>query len=113
MHDILWNFNRYRPDSGKRVTLEQNPHFYEHEVHERFHIRSLNAHQDRIIVDPIDNHQNANIVDVLTNRPSRIFLEFGEKSRAFDNVWQTNGILVFKSQCEGFPIFSFPLLTLF
>ena len=52
-----------------------------------------------------------NIYDVLTNKPGRVFFEFGEDSRAFDNVWRINKIFIFKSQCLSFLFF--PLADLF
>ena len=112
LREILWNFNRYPHGSRERVTLADNPHFYEYGSF----LESLNAYQGqyhRFTVNPIDNRQDASIIVVLTNKPSRIFLEFGQNSRAFDNVWNTDGIVIFKSQCEGFPLFFPPLLTSF
>jgi hypothetical protein len=87
--EILWNFNRYPPDSKKRITLAKNPHFY--------HPQSLNEYWDGFTAGPMEDYQYANDIYVLTNTPSRIFLEFGEDSQAFDNVWQTNRIFIFKS----------------
>jgi hypothetical protein len=103
--EILWNFNRYPPDSKKRITLAKNPHFY--------HPQSLNEYWDGFTAGPMEDYQYANDIYVLTNTPSRIFLEFGEDSQAFDNVWQTNRIFIFKSQCLVVLFFSFPLLTSF
>jgi hypothetical protein len=102
--EILWNFSRYPPD-GKRITLAENPHFY--------HYQSPNVYRDGFTTGPMEGYQYANDIYVLTNTPSRIFLEFGEDSQAFDNVWQTNRIFIFKSQCLVVLFFSFPLLTSF
>jgi hypothetical protein len=59
----------------------------------------------------MDHFQDVNDIYVLTNKPGRVYLEFGENSRAFDNVWQTNGIFIFKSQCPVF--FFFPFADIF
>ena len=60
----------------------------------------------------MDHYQGVDDICVLTNKPGRVFLESGENSRAFDNVWRANGILIFKSQVLIF-CFSSPLLTSF
>jgi hypothetical protein len=49
---------------------------------------------------------------VLTNIPGRIFLECGPDRRAFDNVWTTNGTLVFKGRCLRFYLPFFPVSDL-
>lgn len=110
LEEILWNFARYPSNSGKRLTLAENPHFYNH--------NSLpitpNAYQDGFTTGPmIDDYQHADTFYVLTNKPGRVFLEFGRNSRAFDNVWHANGILIFKSRCLVFLLFSSPLLKSF
>ena len=96
LHEILWNFNRYPPASGKRVTLAKNPHFYDSYC---LPITSSSAVQDEFTAEPMIDCQYANIIYVLTNKPGRVFFEIGDNSRAFENVWQTHGILIFKSQC--------------
>ena len=93
LQEILWNFCRFPPESKKRVTLAENPHFY---CHHHFPIRSLNAYKDGFTTDPMDYYQNVDVISVLTNKPGRVFLECGKKSRAFDNVWETNGFYIFK-----------------
>jgi hypothetical protein len=103
--EILWNFCRYPHASGKRVTLAENPHFYHHQPQ--------SAYGDEFTTGPMEDYQYSNDIYVLTNTPSRIFLEFGEDSRAFDNVWQTNGSFIFKSLCLVVLFFSSPLLNIF
>lgn len=56
------------------------------------------------------DYDDAGDINVLTNKPGRVFLEFGEKSRAFDNVWQHDGIFIFKSWCLVLLFFSSSLL---
>ena len=92
LQEILWNFSRF--DREGRLTLSQNPHFY-----------------DRLPTSPSENWSEFDTkateenwptnhtqpIYVLTNFPGRVFLELGPNPRAFDNVWNTNGTLIFKS----------------
>ena len=100
LHDILWNFCRYPPGNKKRVTLAENPHFY---YYHRLPIRSPNSYNDGFSTEPMDYYQDVDDIYVLTNKPGRVFLECGENSRAFDNVWRTNGIFIFKGRRLPFP----------
>ena len=43
-------------------------------------------------------YQNVDDINVLRNKPGRVFLESGGDSRAFDNFWRTNEIFIFKGQ---------------
>ncbi len=111
LSEILWNFNRCPTSRGQRVTLVENPHFY----HRRdLPITSPNASQDGLIIYPMDYFQDQDTKDisVLTSKPGRVLLELGDNSRAFDQVWRANGILILKSQCLVV-FFSFFWLTLF
>ena len=110
LQEILWNFCRYPPDSKKRVTLAENPHFY---YHHHLPIRSPNAYDPRFTTDPMCYYQDVDDIYVLTNKPGRVFLECGEKSRAFDNVWRTNGIFIFKGRRMAFSFLLSLLLTSF
>jgi hypothetical protein len=94
LEEILWNFSRY-PDSGKRVTLMKNPHFY---YYHDLPITSSNTQPDGFPIDPMDCFQDVEDIYVLTSKPSRVFFELGKNSRAFDNFWRTNEIFIFKSQ---------------
>jgi len=77
--------------------LAQNPHFY-------IGLDKLaDARCDGFATDPIgcylgvDTHPR---LYVLTNMLGRVFLELGEdQRRAFDNIWKTNKILIFKDVC--------------
>ena len=46
-----------------------------------------------------------NQIFVLTNIPGRVFLELCRKPRVFDNVWNVNETLIFKSKCLTFRFF--------
>jgi hypothetical protein len=101
--EILWNFGRYSPGTRQRITLAENPHFYHH--------HSPNAYGHGFTTDPIEDYKYTNDIYVLTNSHSRIFFEIGEGSRAFDNVWRTNDIFIFRSQCPVFFYFLLPANT--
>jgi hypothetical protein len=104
--EILWNFCRR---SENRVTLADNPHFYHHHLR----IKSPNTYDDGFTTDPMDYYQDVEDMCVLTNKPGRLFLECGKKSRAFDNVWRTNGIFIFKGRYLAFYFLLFSRLTSF
>lgn len=110
LQEILWNFSRYPVNSKNRISLAENPHFY-HLHH--LPITSPSAYQDKFTTDPMSDYQDASDIYVLTNKPGRVYLEFGKNSRAFDNVWRANGIFIFKSWCLVFLFFSYPLLISF
>jgi hypothetical protein len=107
LREILWNFSRYPPASGKRVTLAENPHFYRH----HFPITSPNASLNNFTTDPTEHFLDADDIYVLTNKPGRVYLESNRNSRAFDNVWTANEIYIFKGHCLAFLLF--PLLKYF
>ena len=84
VQDILWNFSHYKDE--KRLTLAQNPQFYE----DTFPTTYGPAFNTR----PTENCRDT--IYVLTNNERRVFLELGKNKRTFDNVWRTNNILIFK-----------------
>jgi hypothetical protein len=109
--EILWNFSRYPLVTGKRVTLAANPYFYDRN---RLPITSPDKFQDKFTTGPMDDYREADKIYVLTNRPCRVFFEFGENSRAFDNVWRTpKGVFIFKSQCLISSFLLIPLADIF
>jgi len=94
LQEILWNFSRF--DHERRLTLSQNPHFYDHLP------TSPNANWSEFDSQATEENWPTNHTQpiyVLTNIPGRVFLELGPNPRAFDNVWNTNGALIFKSVC--------------
>jgi hypothetical protein len=66
---------------------------------------SLNANWGAFTKDPIEHYRDAEKICVLTNRPGRVFFEFGENPRAFDNVWSMKNTLIFKGQSLLFRMF--------
>jgi hypothetical protein len=82
--DILWNFSHYK--DKKRLTLAQNPQFYEGTF--------PTTYGPAFITRPTEKYWDT--IYVLTNNERRVFLELGKNRRTFDNVWRTNDILIFK-----------------
>jgi len=99
LKEIIWNFSRFPHESGRRLTLSQSPHFYDRLL------TSSNADWHEFDADATEenwhSHQTEPIC-VLTNTQGRVFLELGQTPRAFDNVWDMNETLVFKSRCFAF-----------
>ena len=88
--EVLWNFSRFR-DEKKRLTLKQNPHFYEN-------LPLLpEEYVNNFRCDPIKDFRHERIY-VLTDSPStgRIYLEAGRVPRAFSNVWCPKDALIFQ-----------------
>jgi len=94
LQEILWNFSRFPLDS--RLTLSQNPHFYDHLP------PSSNANWGELNANATQENwhtYHTKPICVLTNAPSRVFLELCGNPRAFDNVWNADETLIFKSVC--------------
>jgi len=92
LQEILWNFIRLKPT--ERLTLSQNPHFYNNLP------TPPNANWGEFDSKATEENWHTNHTQpiyVLTNTPCRVFLELGRNPRAFDNVWNTNQTLIFKS----------------
>ncbi len=99
--EILWYFSHFSDE--KRIFLAQNPHFYENlPISQVGYMGEFNR-------QPIEIYKGT--IDVLTNNERRVFFECGQQPRIFDNIWDVNGILIFKSLCVIF-LFS-PKLTSF
>jgi hypothetical protein len=99
--DILWYFSLFEDE--RRLTLAQNPHFYEGPP--TFPTTYGPAYRTQ----PTEEYQDT--VYVLTNNERRVFLELGQNRRTFDNVWRTNDALIFKGSCAAFLFL--PRLTIF
>ena len=96
--EVLWNFSRFR-DEKERLTLKQNPHFYENLPH------LSEEYVDSFRCDPIEDFRHERIY-VLTDRPGRIYPDAGQVPRAFGNVWCSQNTLIFKGSSDLFHIFS-------
>jgi hypothetical protein len=100
LQEILWNFSRFNPE--RRLALSQSPHFYHlptlpNVKWSEFNYRATEENWHTSHTQPIY---------VLTNTPGRVYLELGRNPWAFDNVWNTNETLIFKSKCLAFRFFS-------
>ena len=97
LKEVLWNFSRYR--DKRRLTLKQNPHFYE------VLPTSPDEYDGRFRRDPIETF-DLKKVSVLTHDsglPGRVFLETPEGTRAFSNVWVPKDAIIFKGSCPLVP----------
>jgi len=106
--EILWNFSRFE-DKKSRLTLSQNPHFY------TWLPTFPGEYGDRFLAEPIDNFQQHARINVLTDIPGPlgwVFLETGQNTRAFGNVWIPDSAIIFKSGSLSVILFS-QLLTSF
>jgi len=101
-NEIMWNFSRFRDE--RRLTLKDNPHFYEKLP------TSAEKYEGHFRTDPIETFQHKEI-SVLTDNPrlmGRVFLETSNEKRAFGNVWVPKEAIVFK----GSYLSLFPFLAL-
>jgi len=88
--EILWNFSRFK--DGRRLTLKDNPHFYEKLP------TSAEKYEGQFRTDPVETFQQEKI-SVLTDNPGltgRLFLETAKGKRAFGNVWVPKEAIIFK-----------------
>ena len=97
LKEVLWNFSRFR--DKRRLTLKQNPHFYE------VLPTSPNEYDGRFQRHPIyflDLHLQVHLIDVLTDSSGptgRVFLETPKETRIFGNVWVPKRAMIFKGSC--------------
>ena len=109
LKEVLWNFSRFR-DETKRLTLKQNPHFYDSEV-----LPTLpEKYGGKFRTDPVDTFRHKRSISVLTDNSGptgRVFLETTTETRAFGNVWVPNDAIIFKGSCLFLP--PFPTLTFY
>ena len=88
LEEILWNFSRLK--DNRRITLKQNPRFYESLP------RSACEYRDDFTNEPIENFWDATEISVLTDERSPVFLETENKKRAFGNFWVPAKAIIFK-----------------
>ena len=87
LNEDLWNFGRFK--DKRRLTLKQNPHFYD--VLPEKYGRNFRT-------DPIETFQRERI-SVLTDnsgQAGRIYIQASKKSRVFGNVWALKDAFIFK-----------------
>ena len=101
MVEVLWNFSRLKNE--KRLTLEDNPHFYEK-------LPTLaGEYVGQFRTDPVETFKQEDI-SVLTDnqcQTSRVYLETANGERIFGNVWVPEKAIIFK----GSYFSVFPFLT--
>jgi hypothetical protein len=90
LEEILWNFSRL--GRNKRITLKQNPRFYDGLP------RTKREYSGDFENEPIDNFWDATEIWVLTDDRSPVFLEADNKKRAFGNFWVPAEAIIFKGQ---------------
>jgi hypothetical protein len=100
LSEVLWIFSRFEDD--RRLTLKQNPHFYEALP------SSLEKYGGTFRMDPIETFQHQKI-HVLVDNPGptgQLFLETENGTRAFGNAWVPKDVIVFKGSCSCLVFFS-------
>lgn len=113
LSEVLWNFSRY-PDNNRRLTLKQNPHFYKDlpgKYEDDFKSYPIEQFLDALgdskgDSQNRDGHKLKPKITVLTDRQGRIYLESGQCSRAFGNVWCPQKAIIFKGPSFLFLKFS-------
>ncbi|KAN0133582.1 hypothetical protein V8E53_008750 [Lactarius tabidus] len=88
LEEILWNFSRLK--GKKRLTLKQNPRFYDSLP------RMKREYGGDFENEPIENFWDATEIWVLTDDRSPVFLETENKKRAFGNFWRPAEAIIFK-----------------
>ena len=91
LEEIVWNFSRLK--GKRRVTLKQNPRFYEGLP------KSACEYSGDFTNEPIENFWDAAEIWVLTDERSPVFLETENKKRAFGNFWVPAKAIIFKGSC--------------
>ena len=104
MKEILWNFSRFK--DGRRLTLKDNPHFYEKLP------TSAEKYEGQFRTDPIETFHHEKI-SVLTDNPGltgRVFLETAQQRLIFGSVWVPKEAIIFKGSYLCVP-FSHSLIS--
>ena len=91
LREVLWNFSRF--EDHRRITLQQNPHFY---VNLPTSVDAYRGHFRALPVEALRLKPNATFY-IIADGPSRIFLEAGHESRIFGNVFLLKDAIIFKS----------------
>ncbi|KAF8497898.1 hypothetical protein F5888DRAFT_1827814 [Russula emetica] len=107
LSEVLWNFSRYK--GNKRLTLKQNPHFYKHLPRKYEDDFQSDPIEIEYFLDALGDSKGDSLdrdrpklkpkISVLTDREGRIYLESGQGSRAFGNVWCPQNAIIFKDVC--------------
>ncbi|KAH9995269.1 hypothetical protein BJV77DRAFT_1066358 [Russula vinacea] len=90
LQEILWNFSHFKGE--KRLTLKQNPHFYQV-------LPTLaEQYEGKFRRDPVEtfDHEKINVLTDNLGPMGRVFIETAKESRAFGNVWAPRKAIIFK-----------------
>jgi hypothetical protein len=101
-NEILWNFSRFKDE--RRLTLKQNPHFYE------VLPTSPKDYGDRFQMGPSESYLDMGRISVLSDnlgQAGRVFLKT-VKTRAFGNAYDLGNAIIFKG---SWVFFFIPFLT--
>ena len=105
LKEVLWNFSRFK-DARKRLTLKQNPHFYKR-------LPTLpHLYGSKFRAEPINTFQHE-MISVLTDNPDavgRVYMDIGQRRRAFGNVWILSNAIIFKGLRISATLFSLILI---
>jgi hypothetical protein len=97
--EIIWRFNRYPKESGRRITARQNPHFYLElskdatRYGNKFHTNSLQDEFGRGL-------QKGDTIYVLVDKSCRLFLDAAKPHipRIFGNLWKPHRSVILKGE---------------
>ena len=100
--EILWNFSRYM--DKRRLTLKDNPHFYENLP------TSADIYVGQFLTDPVETFQQKKISVLIDNLgpTDQVFLETAKERRAFGNVWVPKKAFIFKGSYLSVFLFRTP-----
>ena len=100
LRQVLWNFSRF--EDHRRITLQQNPHFY---VNLPTSVDTYRGNFKALPVEALQLKPNATFY-IVADGPSRVFLEAGHESRIFGNVFLLKDVIIFKS-LSYIPLFTY------
>ena len=88
--EVLWNFSRFKGE--RRLTLKDNPHFYEELP------RSPEEYGDKFLMEPIETfmHKRISVLTDNLGQAGQVFLKTAKKTRAFGNVCVPKNAIIFK-----------------
>ena len=100
-NEILWNFSRIKDE--RRLTLKENPHFYEAlpTLPESYRNNFLMEPIEVAFLEPIKRKSISVLVDKSGKEGGRVFLKI-TKARAFENAWDLKNAIVFKGSMFSF-----------
>ena len=107
--EILWNFSRFK-DEKKRLTLTENPYFYE-----TYQLpTSPEKYDDKFQVHPTKDfwfaRSSSQKLYVLTDKPEPVYI-MTDSLRSFGNFWCPKNAIIFKGSGHLFLFFSVYLMS--